>query len=150
MNPTEKFYRQLEKSDKVIADCYDKISKISKKYGDLDPRITELKERIEQEFGTLEQKKNQAVAYRQMQLNRQTASEKKAQKTSDRQARTHRLIQIGAVLEKGFGRTFDTEEDRELLLQYLLESGSGQAFDRWRKGKKTSVASVNSLDDLFY
>lgn len=55
-------------------------------------------------------------------------------KEQDRKARTHRLIETGAIVEKALGMEFNTPEMRQRLLDVLLQ----EVVDR--NGNKTSWA----------
>lgn len=55
-------------------------------------------------------------------------------KEQDRKARTHRLIETGAIVEKALGMEFNTPEMRQRLLDVLLQ----EVVDR--NGNKTSLA----------
>ena len=51
----------------------------------------------------------------------------------ERKARTHRLIEVGAILEQTSGMTFDTEDSRRALSVALTEQlryTNGQPFTR--------------------
>ena len=57
--------------------------------------------------------------------------EKKA--AAERKARTHRLVEVGAILEQTSGMTFDTEDSRRSLSVALTEQlryTNGQPFTR--------------------
>ena len=52
---------------------------------------------------------------------------------AERKARTHRLVEIGAILEQATGLTFDTEDSRRALSTALNEQlyySNGVAFTR--------------------
>lgn len=59
--------------------------------------------------------------------------EKKKKAAAERKARTHRLIEVGAILEQTSGMTFDTEDSRRALSVALTEQlryTNGQPFTR--------------------
>lgn len=45
------------------------------------------------------------------------------QAAAERKARTHRLVEVGAILEQATGLTFDTEDSRAILSE-VLNDGS--------------------------
>ena len=52
---------------------------------------------------------------------------------AERKARTHRLVEVGAILEQTSGMTFDTEDSRRALSVALTEQlryTNGQPFTR--------------------
>lgn len=54
-------------------------------------------------------------------------------RAAERKARTHRLVEIGAILEQATGLTFDTEDSRRALSTALNEQlyySNGVAFTR--------------------
>lgn len=57
----------------------------------------------------------------------------KKKAAAERKARTHRLIEVGAILEQTSGMTFDTEDSRRALSVALTEQlryTNGQPFTR--------------------
>lgn len=55
------------------------------------------------------------------------------QAAAERKARTHRLVEVGAILEQTAGMTFDTEDSRRALSVALTEElryTNGQPFTR--------------------
>lgn len=55
------------------------------------------------------------------------------QAAAERKARTHRLVEVGAILEQTSGMTFDTEDSRRALsvaLTEQLQYTNGQPFTR--------------------
>ena len=57
----------------------------------------------------------------------------KKKAAAERKARTHRLVEIGAILEQATGLTFDTEDSRRALSTALNEQlyySNGVAFTR--------------------
>lgn len=57
----------------------------------------------------------------------------KKKAAAERKARTHRLVEIGAILEQATGLTFDTEDSRRSLSAALNEQlyySNGVAFTR--------------------
>lgn len=57
----------------------------------------------------------------------------KKKAAAERKARTHRLVEIGAILEQATGLTFDTEDRRRALSTALNEQlyySNGVAFTR--------------------
>lgn len=57
----------------------------------------------------------------------------KKKAAAERKARTHRLVEIGAILEQATGLTFDTEDGRRALSTALNEQlyySNGVAFTR--------------------
>lgn len=57
----------------------------------------------------------------------------KKKAAAERKARTHRLVEIGAILEQATGLTFDTEGSRRALSKALNEQlyySNGVAFTR--------------------
>mgnify|MGYP000229294294 FL=1 len=57
----------------------------------------------------------------------------KKKAAAERKARTHRLVEIGAILEQATGLTFDTEDSRRTLSTALNEQlyySNGVAFTR--------------------
>lgn len=57
----------------------------------------------------------------------------KKKAAAERKARTHRLVEVGAILEQTSGMTFDTEDSRRALSVALTEQlryTNGQPFTR--------------------
>lgn len=57
----------------------------------------------------------------------------KKKAAAERKARTHRLVEVGAILEQTAGMTFDTEDSRRALSVALTEQlryTNGQPFTR--------------------
>lgn len=57
----------------------------------------------------------------------------KKKAAAERKARTHRLVEIGAILEQATGLAFDTEDSRRALSTALNEQlyySNGEAFTR--------------------
>ena len=55
------------------------------------------------------------------------------QAAAERKARTHRLVEVGAILEQATGLTFDTEDRRAILSEVLnqrLRYNDGSASTR--------------------
>ncbi len=77
---------------------------------------------IEEQIAELEQK--------QKELKNKMKKVKAKQTQEERKARTKRLIEVGAIIEKAIGIEFDTEKKKEVLMKHLTFATPG----------KTSVA----------
>lgn len=61
---------------------------------------------------------------KKQQLEARIRQEKAKAKEAERKARTHRLIQVGAILEEAVGIVFETEEQRKALSEILNRKSS--------------------------
>jgi len=64
---------------------------------------------------------------KQAQLKAQEKALKAKKSQAERKARTKRLIEVGAILEKAMEMEFETQEDKDKLLRLLTEEKSDQS-----------------------
>jgi hypothetical protein len=57
---------------------------------------------------------------------------------AERKARTHRLVEVGAILEQAAGMAFDTEDLRRALSEVLNE----QTADMDKNGNRTTLGTM--------
>ena len=72
-------------------------------------------------------------AARAASLKKELRDLEKKKAAAERKARTHRLVEVGAILEQATGLTFDTEDSRRALSTALNEQlyySNGVAFTR--------------------
>lgn len=89
-----------------------------------------------------------ALEEKEKQLKAQKKKLKAQQSQAERKARTKRLIETGAVLEKALGISLDTEAKRQALLDILIQERPG------RNGSTYSYAayfrkSIEGISDKY-
>lgn len=85
-------------------------------------------EQIARKQAVAERKKAEAAA-----LKKEIRDLERKRAAAERKARTHRLVEVGAILEQTAGMTFDTEDSRRALSVALTEQlryTNGQPFTR--------------------
>lgn len=85
-------------------------------------------EQIARKQAAAERKKAEAAA-----LKKEIRDLERKRAAAERKARTHRLVEVGAILEQTSGMTFDTEDSRRALSVALTEQlryTNGQPFTR--------------------
>ena len=85
-------------------------------------------EQIARKQAAAEWKKAEAAA-----LKKKIRDLERKRAAAERKARTHRLVEVGAILEQTAGMTFDTEDSRRALSVALTEQlryTNGQPFTR--------------------
>lgn len=85
-------------------------------------------EQIARKQAAAERKKAEAAA-----LKKEIRDLERKRAAAERKARTHRLVEVGAILEQTAGMTFDTEDSRRALSVALTEQlryTNGQPFTR--------------------
>lgn len=85
-------------------------------------------EQIARKQAAAERKKAEAAA-----LKKEIRDLERKKAAAERKARTHRLVEVGAILERTAGMTFDTEDSRRALSVALTEElryTNGQPFTR--------------------
>lgn len=85
-------------------------------------------EQIVRKQAAAERKKAEAAA-----LKKEIRDLERKRAAAERKARTHRLVEVGAILEQTAGMTFDTEDSRRALSVALTEQlryTNGQPFTR--------------------
>lgn len=85
-------------------------------------------EQIARKRAAAERKKAEAAA-----LKKEIRDLERKRAAAERKARTHRLVEVGAILEQTAGMTFDTEDSRRALSVALTEQlryTNGQPFTR--------------------
>lgn len=88
-------------------------------------------EQIARKQAAAERKKAEAAA-----LKKEIRDLERKKAAAERKARTHRLVEVGAILERTAGMTFDTEDSRRALSVALTEElryTNGQPFTRGSK-----------------
>lgn len=89
---------------------------------------TSIDEQIARKQAAAERKKAEAAA-----LKKEIRDLERKRAAAERKARTHRLVEVGAILEQTAGMTFDTEDSRRALSVALTEQlryTNGQPFTR--------------------
>ncbi len=71
---------------------------------------------------------------KQAQLKAQEKALKAKKSQAERKARTKRLIEVGAILEKAMEMEFETQEDKDKLLRLLTEEKSDQSGSTYTIG----------------
>lgn len=85
-------------------------------------------EQIARKQAAAKRKKAEAAA-----LKKEIRDLERKRAAAERKARTHRLVEVGAILEQTAGMTFDTEDSRRALSVALTEQlryTNGQPFTR--------------------
>lgn len=75
-----------------------------------------ISEQIAKKRATAEKKAAEAAA-----IKKEIRKLEQRQAAAERKARTHRLVEVGAILEQTSGMTFDTEDSRRALSVALTE-----------------------------
>ncbi|MBR4455185.1 MAG: hypothetical protein IKS32_03065 [Solobacterium sp.] len=94
--------------------------KMSDQSGDYEAEITSIRNEIDSGFEELKTLMDQYKNKLELRRNRE--------KTAERKARTHRLIQVGAAFEAGTGLLFETEAQRQELIEFLQKIQFGAHY----------------------
>lgn len=71
----------------------------------------------------------------------------KKKAAAERKARTHRLVEVGAILEQTAGMTFDTEDSRRALSVALTEQLRYTDGTPFTRGSQIAEAVAERLGD---